>query len=249
MIFKDHFSVRSESYARYRPGYPSALYDFVIGLCEHRRTAWDCATGNGQAAVELARYYDHVIATDASANQTAYAMPHPRVEYRVATAEESGLSSASIDLVTVAQALHWFDIDRFFTEVRRVAATGAAIAVWSYGDPALEDPMLDDALQRFNSGTLASYWPRERHEVGKGYYKLPFPFSEVPTPSLTLKQQWTLEEFIGYIRTWSAVNSYRIAHGTDPVLSFEREINQLWTDKDTTRLVYWPLAIRAGKID
>jgi len=221
----------------------------VSGLCEQHKIAWDCATGSGQAAVELIRHFDHVIATDASAAQIEHATLHPHVEYHVATAEESTLLNASVDLVTVAQALHWFDLDRFFTEVRRVAAPGAAIAVWSYGDPVMDNPVLNDVLQRFNGGTLASHWPSERRAVGEGYYELPFPFSEVRTPSLTLEQKWTLEELTGYVRTWSAVNAYRMAKGVDPVVEFERELGQHWSRDHDTHVVRWPLAIRAGKID
>jgi hypothetical protein len=171
------------------------------------------------------------------------------VEYCVAPAEESGLPDSSVDLITVAQALHWFDLDRFFTEVRRVASYGAAIAVWSYGDPILDDSVLDSALQHYNRETLASYWPPERRVVGEGYYELPFPFSEVPAPSLMLERRWTLGEFTGYLRTWSAVNAYHTANGIDPVVKFEKWLNDLWTREYATHVVRWPLAIRAGRID
>ena len=246
--FKDHFSGASASYARYRPNYPAALFDFVATLAPQRRVAWDCATGNGQAAVQLARSFEHVIATDASGQQIANATPNPRVTYRVATAEESGIAGVTVDLVTVAQALHWFDLNRFYAEVRRVAMPGAAIAVWSYGDPMLDDPLLDTALQQFNLGTLGTYWPSERHEVGAGYLQLPFPFKEVPTPSLMLEQRWNLDAFTGYLRTWSAVAAYRAQHGTDPVADFERELAKHWSARETTHLVRWPLTIRAGHV-
>jgi SAM-dependent methyltransferase len=246
--FKDHFSTNSASYARYRPHYPQALFDFVLNLCPHRRIAWDCATGNGQAALQLAPHFGHVIATDGSATQITNATPHPHIVYRVATAEESGIDPSSVDLITVAQALHWFDLQRFYAEVRRVSVHGGAIVVWSYGDPILDDPLLDAKLQQFNGETLASYWPSERHGVGEGYNRLPFPFKEVAPPSLVLEQRWTLEDFIGYIWTWSAVAAYRARHGVDPVISFERELASHWTGAGTTHLVRWPLTIRAGYV-
>lgn len=248
MTFKDHFSAGAVSYARYRPQYPQALFDFVLTLTPQRRVAWDCATGNGQAAVELARYFDHVIATDASAKQIESAAPHPHVTYRVATAETSGIADTSVDLVTVAQALHWFDLHRFYAEVRRVAMHGAAVAVWTYGDPILDDAQLDAMLQKFNLRTLGSYWPVERHEVGAGYLRMPFPFQEVPAPTLMLEQRWTLADFVGYVRTWSATAAYRAKHGIDPVVHFEQELVQRWTDAETTHLVRWPLTIRAGHV-
>lgn len=248
MIFKDHFSRSAASYARYRPRYPRALFDFVSGLCAQHRTAWDCATGNGQAAVELARYFEHVVATDASADQIAHATPHAGVTYRVATAEESGLADASVDLVTVAQALHWFDLDRFYSEVRRVTVPGGAVIAWSYGDPILDDPVLDGILRRFNHGTVGAYWPAERHAIGEGYRQLPFPFTAVPTPPLMLEQVWTLPELVGYLRTWSAVTAYRAAHGMDPVAELEVELGRRWDLERAARLVRWPLVILAGRV-
>jgi len=248
MTFKDHFSATAASYARYRPQYPPALFDFVVGLCDQRRVVWDCATGNGQAALAFAQHFDHVIATDASATQIANAVPHPNITYRVATADESEIADASVDLITVAQALHWFDLHRFFLEVRRVAMPGAAIAVWSYDDPILDDPSLDAVLQQFNGQTLGTYWPAERHQVGAGYTRLPFPFDEVPAPSLMLEHQWTLDAFLGYLRTWSAVAAYRAKHGVDPVVAFAKDLGEQWTDPQTTHTVRWPLTIRAGRV-
>src|SRR5215470_15770711 len=136
--FKDHFSASAAGYATFRPKYPAELFDFVAALPERRRVAWDCATGNGQAALPLAERFDRVVATDASAEQIAHATPHPRVSYGVGLADESGLDGESVDLVTVAQALHWLALDRFFAEVRRVVVEGGVLAVWCYTRPVLE---------------------------------------------------------------------------------------------------------------
>lgn len=248
MTFKDHFSTSPSSYAQYRPRYPRPLFDFVSDLCEHHRVAWDCATGNGQAAVELARDFDHVIATDASEKQIAHAVPHVGVAYRVAPAETSGLADASVDLVTVAQALHWFDLDRFYAEVRRVTIPGSIVAAWSYGDPVLDDPALDLLLQQFNHETVGVYWPVERHAVGEGYRQLPFPFDVVPTPALMLEAAWTLPELEGYLRTWSAVTAYQGDHGVDPVAAFAVELGKRWGVGRATCTIRWPLVILAGRV-
>ena len=247
-MFKDLFSSQAATYSEIRPDYPLALYDFVCGLVEPRRTAWDCATGSGQAATALTQYFDHVIATDASAEQIKHARPHPKVEYRVATAEQSGLASASVQLVTVAQALHWFDRDRFYDEARRVLVPNGVIAVWSYGDPIiLEAPTLDAALQQFNKGTLGAYWPTDRGLVGSHYRELPFPFEEISAPALVIERQWTLTELAQYARTWSSRTRYVAQHSVDPVSAFEASLEELWGGPAARHLVRWPLTVRVGK--
>lgn len=245
----DYFSSRAADYAAHRPTYPAALVDFVAGLVTRHDVAWDCATGNGQAALALAERFTRVIATDASGAQLERARPHARVEYRVAPAESSGLPGASVDLVTVAQALHWLDLDRFYAEVRRVAAPGGALAAWSYGDPVLDDPALDRILARFNFGTLAPYWPTERRAVGEGYLSFPFPFAEVQAPRFVIERSWTLSELAGYLRSWSAVARYVATHGTNPVPEAEAALAAAgWTDPDTRHVIRWPLYVRAGRV-
>ena len=249
--FKDHFSTQSAAYAEFRPEYPAALFDFVGSLVARRDVAWDCGTGSGQAATALAGHVAHVVATDASETQIAAARarrPHARVEYRVAPAEASGLPDRSVNVVTVAQSLHWFDLPRFYAEVRRVVLPGGALAVWSYGDPVLDDPALDERLQRFNGETVGPYWPPERRLVGDGYLALPFPFAETAAPALTLEQRWTLDELAGYLRSWSATARYVAAHGSDPVARVEQELADPWGDPSTRRLVRWPVTVRAGHV-
>jgi SAM-dependent methyltransferase len=249
--FKDHFSTQAAAYAEFRPEYPPALFDFVASLVDRRDAAWDCGTGSGQAAVALADHFTHVVATDASEAQIAAARtrrPHPRVEYRVVPAEASGLPNASVNVVAVAQSLHWFDLARFYAEVRRVVAPGGALAVWSYGDPVLDDPALDERLQRFNAETVGPYWPPERRLVGEGYLALPFPFAESAAPALTLEQAWTIGELAGYLRSWSATARYAAAHGSDPVTQIEGELAPLWGDQAGRRRVRWPLTVRAGHV-
>nr|MDQ6926647.1 class I SAM-dependent methyltransferase [Candidatus Eremiobacteraeota bacterium] len=173
--FRDEFSTVAAQYAAHRPLYPPALFDYLANLPARRALAWDCATGNGQAARALAPRFTHVVATDASAAQLAHATPAPNIEYRVARAEESGLAPGSVDLITVAQALHWFDLDAFYAEVRRVLVPGGAVAVWTYGDPVLDDASLDARFQQFAGDVLGPYWPPERREVDAAYRGIAFP--------------------------------------------------------------------------
>lgn len=245
--FHDHFSTRSDQYATFRPTYPRALIDFAAPLAPALRRAWDCATGNGQAAVLLADRFDHVIATDASAQQLANASAHPKVEYRVARAEESGLDDASIDLVTVAQAVHWFDLERFYAEVRRVVVPGGAIVMWCY-ELTLFEPRIDAAIQRFYKGPVGPYWPPERGVIETGYRTLPFPFEEVAAPPFAIESEMTLAELLGYFRTWSATRGFIAANGYDPVDAFAEELAPLWGESDAPRLARRPLHVRAGRL-
>ena len=247
MSFQDHFSRAAGAYAAFRPTYPAALFDALAGLVPAHRTAWDCATGSGQAACALAARFERVVATDASAEQIAAARAHPGVEYRLAEAGDSGLEAGSIDLVTVAQALHWFDLGRFYAEARRVLVPGGVLAVWTYADPRLDEPALDAAIRRFTRGTVGAFWPPERRLVDDGYRSLAFPFEEIALPGFVLERAWTLPELAGYLRTWSASQRYLDRHGADPVLLFEAEARAAWGDPALRRTARWPLAVRAGR--
>ena len=243
--FKDHFSGHAADYAAYRPGYPPELFEFLVTLPAARRTAWDCATGNGQAAIDLAERFERVIATDASAQQLALAMPHPKVEYRPALAEQSGLESGSVDLVTAAQAIHWFDFDRFYAEVKRVLAPGGALAVWSY-NLARISPEVDAVVDRAAHEIVGPFWPPERRWVDEEYRTLPFPFAEVEVPTLWMEGRWSLERLLQYIGTWSATNRYSQANGGDPRELIRRELEEAWGDPGLPRTIRWPIMMRAG---
>ena len=243
------FSSRAGHYTRFRPDYPDALIGFVASLPKRRRVVWDCATGNGQAAVALARHFDHVIATDASPEQIREARPQGNVEYRVATAEDSGLDTASADLVTVAQALHWFERPKFYQEAQRVLRSDGAIAIWTYGDPVLDHTASDALLQQFNKGTMRTWWPKERGVVGEAYLEAEFPFREVSAPSFTLERSWTAPELAGYLRSWSAVSRYQAANnGDDPVTPFEAELTRAWGTSAERHVIRWPITMRAGYV-
>ena len=244
--FKDHFSTASDRYAAYRPDYPADLYDWLGGLCSGHGLAWDCATGSGQAALGLAPHFARVVATDASAEQIRHALPHPRIDYRVATAEASGLPAHSVDLVTVAQAAHWFDLPRFHTEAARVLKPAGVLALWGYGRLVLPGAA-DAPLLRFYAETVGPYWPPERALIDDAYRSLEFPFAEIAAPAFEIAVEWDLARLLDYVSTWSAVKRYRAAHGEDPLPSLRAALVTGWGDPATVRTLRWPLFLRVGR--
>jgi SAM-dependent methyltransferase len=244
---QDHFSAVSTHYAASRPRYPKALYQWLAGISPARDCAWDCACGSGQASGDLAEYFAHVVATDLSAQQIREAAPHPRIDYRVAVAESSGLSAGSIDLVIVAQALHWFQCEPFYTEVDRVLRPDGVLAVWSYGTGAIDLESVNSVFQDFYHNVVGEYWPPERKIVEVGYQSLPFPQPELSAPRLTMECDWSLEALIGYVRSWSATARYINVRGSDPVPDFQRNMLQCWGDPSIRRRICWPLSIRAAR--
>jgi SAM-dependent methyltransferase len=241
--FKDHFSGHACAYAQFRPRYPDALFQYLASLAPARERAWDCATGNGQAAVSLARHFTEVIATDASAQQIAAAEPHERVVYRCASPEQSELDDESVDLVTVAQALHWFDLQAFFAEAKRVLKPSGIIALWSYNLLSVL-PKVDALVNEYYHVTLQSFWPAERALVEAGYGAIDLPFAEIVAPRFDMEAEWTVEQLIGYLRTWSGTQKFIAARGFDPVESLGDKLRKLWCDE---QLVRWPLSVRIGR--
>ena len=246
--FKDHFSRNAAQYSAFRPAYPEALFEWLAGHTTGHDLAWDCATGNGQAARGLARHYTHVVGTDASAGQLKHAFVNPRILYRVAPAEHSGLEDGTADIVTVAQALHWLPLTPFFAEVQRVLARGGLVAFWGYGLPSASSARLDRELQRFYDVIVGPYWPPERQMVDEHYRSVDFPFVELEVPPFAIEHPLTRRGLEGYLRTWSATQRYRSARPNDdpldqiaPVLAAE------WPDPDEMRVVRWPMFVRAGR--
>jgi len=244
--FADHFSGLAPAYAVHRPRYPESLFAWLATLTPRHELAWDCAAGTGQASVGLTPFYRQVVATDASAGQIAAATPHPAVEFRVAPAAASGLDAGSVDLVTVAQALHWIELQTFYPEVERVLGPGGAIAVWTYGIHRIETG-IDRAVAEFYTDVVGKYWAPERRHVETGYRDLPFPFAEFPIPRFEMALEWTLEDLLGYVGTWSATARYREVEGRDPIDQLRDRVRPLWGDPRASRLVCWPLSIRAGR--
>jgi SAM-dependent methyltransferase len=246
-FYADHFSRLAPAYANCRPGYPDELFVYLAEVCSRRSVAWDCAAGTGQASVPLARFFHRVIATDASAAMIDNATPHPNVEYRVGVAEASDLESGTVDLVTVAQALHWLDLDRFYAEVKRVLIPGGVLAVWTYGVHYLDDEAIDRAIGQFYSDIVGPYWPGERRHVESGYRTLPFPFPELAPPPFSMQEEWTLAELLGYLGTWSATQRFREIKRYDPVEQLAGELRPLWGNAASVRRIRWPLSLRVGR--
>jgi ubiquinone/menaquinone biosynthesis C-methylase UbiE len=246
LIFKDHFSAQANEYAKFRPPYPDELFQYLAGVCSTREMAWDCATGNGQRAASLARYFDSVIATDASEKQLKNAELNSRVEYRVASAEASGLRAHSIDLVTVAQALHWFEIESFWKEAHRTLKPNGVIAIWCYELLAIP-PEIDATLNHFYRDIVGRHWSPERKLVETGYRSLQFPFLEPEKPAFAMEASWSLEDLTGYLRTWSATQKFIEENGADPVKIISPLLQGAWGDWARPRHVTWPLHLRVGR--
>jgi ubiquinone/menaquinone biosynthesis C-methylase UbiE len=247
--FHDYFSGVAHRYADFRPNYPSELFDYLATLVPCDASVWDCAAGNGQATHDLAARFAKVFATDASAEQIASATPNPKVEFRVAPAEQSGLPDQSVALVTVAQALHWFDFERFYAEVRRVLEPGGVLAVWAYGINTVEGDAINQVVLDYYQRVVGPYWPPERKLVEAGYTTLPFPFRELAAPTLNMQAHWTLEQLLGYFSTWSATSRYIKANGSNPLVALQAELGRLWGHANEARLVSWPLCLRVGRVE
>lgn len=245
MHFKDYFSAQSVDYAKYRPGYPAELFEYLASLPQERERAWDCATGNGQAALGLAQFFRQVVATDGSQAQLDHATPHERITYELATAERTSITAASIDMVTVAQALHWFDLTGFYAEVRRVLKPAGVLAVWCYNLLEIA-PDVDAVINRFYGETVGPYWPPERRLIEERYASLAFPFDELEPPPFEMRTRWDLLDLLGYFRTWSATQRFIKERGFDPVPALGEELLTLWPEAEEPREVRWPLYLRVG---
>lgn len=244
---EDHFSDNAGGYARYRPHYPSKLFTYLAGLAPGRRLAWDCGTGNGQAAQELVKHFDRVIASDISADQLSLAVPHERIEYRVGPAEDAGLERDSVDLITVATAVHWFDLERFYATVRRVLVPDGILAVWTY-EMAVIEPTVDQIIYRFYQDGLADYWPKRFRYVDDHYQTLPFPFEELEPPEFSMQAEWDLHQLTGFIDSWSAAQRYQAVHGQPATLSIWPALVEAWGDPEQRKRIRWPLYLRIGQV-
>jgi SAM-dependent methyltransferase len=245
MQFKDHFSGHASDYARFRPHYPRELFTYLADITPERECVWDCATGNGQAAVALGEFFRYVIATDASEKQIANGQPHDRVTYRIASAEQGGLPNASVDLITVAQALHWFDRETFLAEAKRVLKPRGVLAVWCYNLFKIA-PEIDRLVETFYRETVGPCWDFERRLVETGYRTIAFPFDELSPPDFRMRAEWSLEDVLGYLGTWSATKNFIAARGFDPVTELEESLQPLWGNAEAPKMVAWPLSMRVG---
>lgn len=241
------FSPVAGAYAQFRPHYPAALFDYLARLAPSRQMAWDCGCGGGQASVDLGDRFVSVLASDINAAQIANGVPHSHVQYVVAPAHESGLPDHSVDLVTVAQALHWFDLGTFYAEARRVLVPRGVIAVWSYGTLRLPEPKLDEIVQHFRTEIVGPYWPSERRHVDNGYRDLAFPWQEELAPDFAMEVSWSLPQLLGYLRSWSSSGRYHGATGQDPTVALSERLLPHWGDPYQARRITWPLSLRVGR--
>jgi SAM-dependent methyltransferase len=246
--FKDHFSALATSYATYRPEYPAELFEWLAGLCAEHELAWDCATGNGQAAKCIAEHFEYVIATDASADQIAHAQGAENVVFRVASAEHSEIKKHSVDLLVVAQAAHWFDLDTFYIEAKRVLKPNGIIALITYANHRVS-PKIDEPALHYYQDVIGDYWPDERKWVETGYRDLPFPFTEIKAPEFKLQAHWSLPHFVGYQATWSATKRYIESSGHNPIPELQAQLAPLWGTPETLRRIEWPISLRVGKLN
>lgn len=244
---KDLFSNQAGVYARYRPGYPPDLIDYVLSLVEGRDYAWDAATGNGQAAKLLAPHFRRIAATDISKNQLAEAVENPRISFSVSPSEKTSFADASFDLVTVAQAYHWFNFSDFKLELQRVGKPGSVLAVWGYGLILSEEKNLQDLILYFYKDVVGEYWDPERRYVDEEYHTIPFPYSAVRNKNFNIEVNWSIDDFAGYCNSWSSVQHYIKANGENPVDQFYLKLKQIWPDNKALSFSF-PLFLRLGKI-
>lgn len=244
--FPDNFSKQSASYAKYRPDYPPELFAYLSTLTSEHTLAWDCATGNGQSANGLAQYYTQVIATDPSEKQLSNAMQHPRITYKVEKAEQCTLPSNSADIVTVAQALHWFVFDEFYTQVRRVLKHDGTIAVWTYGLPFIT-PEVDKVINHFHYNIIGDYWQAAHRLVEAEYATIPFPFEQIQPPAFTISKQLSLNDIVGLLDSWSAVQRYIDANTTNPVDIICEDLESAWGGREELKTVTFKLTLKVGR--
>ena len=241
------FATEAAQYAHLRPTYPEGLLAFLLTTVTSREVAWDCATGNGQAATHLARYFGRVIATDESAHMIGQAPRHSRIAYRVSEAEDSDIDADSVDLVTVASAIHWFDLGRFYAEVRRVVRSGGVIAAWTYYTPVFGNNV-DAMIKRLAHDILADFWDQRLHYVVDKFHDLPFPFQPIDAPPFRTDMRWNMEDLLGYFETWSSSVKYRQDKGTRPTDLIRDDLAQVWGDPGQKQDVHFPLYMRLGRV-
>lgn len=243
----DNFSGGAENYAMFRPQSPPEIFDFLYNHSPAFNVAWDCGTGNGQVAAHLADRFTQVYGTDISREQMDRAIIKPGITYMQQRAESTSLASASVDLVTVAQAIHWFDINAFFREVQRVCRPGALVAAWTYTTLKFNDPV-DVVIDELYSDITLAYWNKERAYVDSNYSTIPFPLREIATPGFQIVKQMSLSGLLGYLRTWSGVQNYVRHKQQDPILLIANKLHRIWGSYDTKE-VTWPVYMRAGYVD
>lgn len=243
---KDYFSTQANAYAAFRPTYPETLYEFIFQHLKSKKTAWDCATGNGQVAGYLADHFENVYATDISQKQLDQATQKKNVFYSRLPAEKTSFPNNQFDLITVAQALHWFDREKFYEEVKRVSMPDALLAVWGYALLYIE-PEIDKVILNFYSNIVGPYWDSARRLVEEEYRSITFPFEEIITPKFFITATWTRAHLAGYVESWSATQAYIRTHGHNPVPILLKDLETFWKP-EATKAIRFPVFFKLGKI-
>jgi trans-aconitate methyltransferase len=244
MNTKDFFSGHANVYASFRPEYPEALYQFIFKFVQKKNAAWDCGTGNGQVARRLAQSFTSVYATDISKKQLEQAKTAPNIFYSVASAESTAFPPNTFDLITVAQALHWFDTEAFFAEAKRVAQPSCTFATWGYGNISINDT-LDPYIHNFYTNVVGKYWDEARRHVETEYRNIPFPFKAIDTPQFYIELTWNLAQLKGYLESWSATQRYIKELNENPVIEFSKTLEENWGN-DELLAIRFPIFLKLG---
>lgn len=246
MAFKDYFSTQASGYAHHRPQYPNELFAWLASISPMQQHVWDCATGSGQAAVALTAHFEQVIASDASLAQLRQAPTHRQLHYVCCQAEQVPLKNTTLDLITVAQAAHWFHLPHFYAEVERVLRPQGVLALWCYGLFQI-NPAIDAVIQHYYQQIIGDYWPPERRHIETAYAQLSFPYALIAAPAFGLRVEWNLAQVTGYLATWSATQLYIKAKGKDPLPGLQAELADHWGDPAQLHRVEWPLHLKVGR--
>lgn len=248
--FNNHFSKQAFSYTRFRPTYPAELFTFLCSLTGEHQLAWDCGTGNGQSAIQLVEFFDQVYASDPSPQQLKNAFPHERIFYQLETAEAPlSLEDGSVDLVTVAQALHWFNFEKFYAQVKRVLKPQGIIAAWAYGLP-MVSPAIDQILKAFHDETVGKFWLAENRLIEAEYSTIPFPFVEIEAPIFYIAKQASLDALVGHVSTWSATQKYMEHYQENPIPWLMQKLNDVWQSSSASlKELRWRLILKIGKME
>lgn len=243
---KDNFSSSSDKYAKFRPDYPQAIFEFLYPLLENKAVAWDCATGNGQIAKELAKEFNLVEASDISKEQIKHAYQSDNINYSLQAAEKTNYLDNSFDLITVGQAVHWFDFDEFNAEVKRVGKPSSILALIGY-ELIQISPEIDAIIAHFYKNIIGEFWDPERRHIENSYQQIPFPFQEIQTPEIKNIKDWSYDNLIGYLNTWSAVKHYMTKNNTNPIELIEKDLKKAWGNIENRKAIF-PIIFRAGRI-
>ena len=244
--FIDNFSKQADSYQKFRPSYPSELFEFLSSLTSEHQLSWDCGTGNGQSANSLTNYYEKIFATDPSAQQIDNAKLHKQITYKAETAENTSLENKTVDLITVAQAVHWFEFDNFYSEVKRVLKQNGIIAVWAYGLPTINNSV-DEIIKHFHDNIVGEFWQAQNRLIEKEYKTIPFPFEQISTPNFYIKKELTFFDILGLLKSWSATQKYIDKHHQNPIDLIENELLEIWGEKEIEKSATWKLILMVGR--